>query len=193
MRNLSLDLDTLLGGQTPSDEKSSSQKAVKTYVDNNIIKNITEMEDVSLDEVSDGQVLSYDSSTNEWTNTTPTKVLLSKWQDLSTIEIIVDEWDPVHDVIIYFEDGIQKASANTTFTVNKYSTVVFGVLKQGYFPWVVDEFYVDEDNYEFEPEFQEIHEIDESVLDNYQYDIDNNYVYLTSYIGGSTDVTLPNV
>ena len=193
MRNLTLDMDTLLGGESPSDEKSSSQKAVKTYVDNNVKKNITEMDDVSLDSVSNGQVLSYDSSTHEWTNTTPTKITLSKWQDVSTITISVDNWDSLADTIHYLEDGEYKITHNTIFNVNKYSTVRFAVEKQGYFPWVSEEFEASDDSYYFEPELQEGHEIDDSVLEDYEYNTDDNYVYLTSYIGGETDVTLPNV
>lgn len=79
MRNLSLDMDTTLGGNQSSNEKSPSQKAVKTYVDENIKDQIDEMEDVSISEVSDGQILSYDSEQDKWINKDNISVLLRKW------------------------------------------------------------------------------------------------------------------
>ena len=47
--------------------------------DENDKDNITEMEDVDITEVSDGQVLSYDSSTNKWKNADATSVVIRKW------------------------------------------------------------------------------------------------------------------
>ena len=64
---------------TSSDEVIASQKAIKSYVDENDKDNITEMEDVDITEVSDGQVLSYDSSTNKWKNADATSVVIRKW------------------------------------------------------------------------------------------------------------------
>jgi hypothetical protein len=79
MRYTNLNMDTTLGGSSASDEVIASQKAIKSYVDENDKDNITEMEDVDITEVSDGQVLSYDSSTNKWKNADATSVVIRKW------------------------------------------------------------------------------------------------------------------
>jgi len=79
MRYTNLNMDTTLGGNSASDEVIASQKAIKSYVDENDKDNITEMEDVDITEVSDGQVLSYDSSTNKWKNADATSVVIRKW------------------------------------------------------------------------------------------------------------------
>lgn len=81
MRNLSLDMDTTLGGNESSNEKSPSQKAVKTYVDNNVKDNITELDDVDLTNLSDGQVLGYDSLSDKWINKNTSAVVIRKWSD----------------------------------------------------------------------------------------------------------------
>lgn len=78
-RFLNLNMDTELGGTTPSDEVVASQKAIKTYVDENDKDNITEMDDVDISEVSNGQVLGYDSSTNKWTNKNSSEVIIRRW------------------------------------------------------------------------------------------------------------------
>ena len=52
---------------------------IHKHVDENDKDNITEMEDVDITEVSDGQVLSYDSSTNKWKNADATSVVIRKW------------------------------------------------------------------------------------------------------------------
>ena len=52
MRYTNLNMDTTLGGENASDEKIASQKAIKTYVDENDKDNITEMDDVNISEVS---------------------------------------------------------------------------------------------------------------------------------------------
>lgn len=44
---LNTDLDTTLGGLTPSDEKVSSQKAIKTYIDTEDVKKVDKTSDVS--------------------------------------------------------------------------------------------------------------------------------------------------
>lgn len=79
MRYCNLNMDTTLGGENASDEKISSQKAIKTYVDENVKDNIDELEDVDLENISDGQVLGYDSSTNKWTNKNATEVIFRQW------------------------------------------------------------------------------------------------------------------
>lgn len=78
-RFLNLNMDTELGGTTPSDEVVASQKAIKTYIDENDKDNIDELEDVDLENISDGQVLGYDSSTNKWTNKNATEVIFRQW------------------------------------------------------------------------------------------------------------------
>lgn len=79
MKYYNLDMDTTLGGEQSSDVAIASQKAIKTYVDENDKDNITEMEDVNISEVSDGQILSYDSNTNKWVNKDETQVIIRKW------------------------------------------------------------------------------------------------------------------
>lgn len=81
MRNLSLDMDINLGGDESSNEKSPSQKAIKTYVDNNVKDNIDELDDIDLTNLSDGQVLSYDSSSDKWINKNKSAVVIRKWSD----------------------------------------------------------------------------------------------------------------
>ena len=78
-RVLNLNMDTDLGGITPSDEVIASQKAIKTSVDENDKDNITEMDDVDISEVSNGQVLGYDSLTNKWTNKNSSEVIIRRW------------------------------------------------------------------------------------------------------------------
>ena len=78
-RVLNLNMDTDLGGITPSDEVIASQKAIKTHVDENDKDNITEMDDVDISEVSNGQVLGYDSLTNKWTNKNSSEVIIRRW------------------------------------------------------------------------------------------------------------------
>ena len=70
--------------KTPGRKGSSnygigSDGRIACYVDENDKDNITEMEDVDITEVSDGQVLSYDSSTNKWKNADATSVVIRKW------------------------------------------------------------------------------------------------------------------
>ena len=68
MRYLNLDMDTTLGGNNPSDEKISSQRAIKVYIDNSVKTNVSEMNDVAINNVSNGQILFYDSSLGKWIN-----------------------------------------------------------------------------------------------------------------------------
>jgi len=80
MRYLNLNMDTTLGGENPSDEKISSQKAIKTYVDNNVKDTIEEMDDVTISQISDGQVLSYDSTSSSWKNKPSTTIVFRDWE-----------------------------------------------------------------------------------------------------------------
>lgn len=81
MRYCNLNMDSTLGGEQSSDEVIASQKAIKKYVDDNDKDNITEMEDVNVSEVTDGQVLSYDSASNKWVNGNATSVVIRSWKD----------------------------------------------------------------------------------------------------------------
>lgn len=81
MRYLNLNLDTTLGGEEASDEQISSQKAIKTYVDENVKDTISELDDVQLSEIANGQVLSYDSVSNTWKNKNSTSVVFRNWEE----------------------------------------------------------------------------------------------------------------
>jgi hypothetical protein len=81
MRYLNLDMDATLGGQNASDEVISSQKAIKTYVDNSIKDNISEMEDVNITNLSDGQVLIYDSESEKWINKYKPSAIIRDWKE----------------------------------------------------------------------------------------------------------------
>lgn len=66
---LNLSTDTTLGGVSPSDEIAVSQKAIKTYVDNQGgggSSTLAGLSDVTLTSPTDGQVLTYDNGT--WIN-----------------------------------------------------------------------------------------------------------------------------
>ena len=79
MRYLNLDMDTTLGGVNASDEVISSQKAIKTYVDENIKDNISEMEDINITNLLDAQVLIYDSESNKWINKYKPSTIIRDW------------------------------------------------------------------------------------------------------------------
>lgn len=74
-----LDSDSLLGGSSASDLIIPSQKAVKTYVDNNSggSSSLSGLTDVTLTSPSNGQVLGYDGS--KWVNATKTLVTIRDW------------------------------------------------------------------------------------------------------------------
>ena len=66
---LNLSTDTTLGGVSPSDEIAVSQKAIKTYVDNQGgggSSTLAGLSDVTLTSPTDGQVLTYDNG--DWVN-----------------------------------------------------------------------------------------------------------------------------
>ena len=66
---LNISTDNTLGGNSSSDELVSSQKAVKDYVDNNSgSTTLSGLTDTTISSPSDGQVLTYDSSTSKWVN-----------------------------------------------------------------------------------------------------------------------------
>ena len=63
---LNISVDNTLGGNSPSDETVSSQKAIKTYVDG---RGLSSLSDVNIEFTpSNGQFLMYDSSKNAWEN-----------------------------------------------------------------------------------------------------------------------------
>lgn len=78
--NYGLSTDTTLGGNSPSDLISPSEKAIKTYVDShggggaNSLESLT---DVDLDTPVSGQVLGYNGT--DWVNADMTKVTFRDW------------------------------------------------------------------------------------------------------------------
>lgn len=73
-----LDTDTLLGGNSASDFIISSQKALKTYIDNHSgSSSLSSLSDVSISSATSGDVLSYNGS--NWVNDTKTKVTFRVW------------------------------------------------------------------------------------------------------------------
>lgn len=78
--NYGLSTDTTLGGNSPSNIISPSEKAIKTYVDNHTgATTLNGLTDVTISSAANGQVLSYNSSNQKWVNTTPTTVTFRKW------------------------------------------------------------------------------------------------------------------
>ena len=79
--NYGLSTDTTLGGNSPSDLISPSEKAIKTYVDNHGggggASSLEYLDDVDLTNPSSGQVLSYDGT--DWVNADMTKVTFRDW------------------------------------------------------------------------------------------------------------------
>ena len=66
---LNISTDNTLGGNSPSDEVVSSQKAVKDYVDNNSgSTTLSGLTDTTISSPSDGQVLTYDGTNSVWKN-----------------------------------------------------------------------------------------------------------------------------
>ena len=66
-----LDTDVTLGGSGASDIYAPSQKAVKTYVDNNSgSSTLAGLTDTTVTTPSNGQALIYNSTSSKWENTT---------------------------------------------------------------------------------------------------------------------------
>jgi hypothetical protein len=77
--NYGLSTDTTLGGNSPSDIISPSEKAIKTYVDNHAGSggSLDDLSDVTISSVSSGQVLGYNGI--NWTNIDKSKVVFRTW------------------------------------------------------------------------------------------------------------------
>lgn len=79
--NYDLDVDTSLGGADASDYVIPSQKAIKTYVDNNGggggASALTDLSDVTLTSPTSGDALTYDGS--KWVNAPKTLVTIRRW------------------------------------------------------------------------------------------------------------------
>ena len=77
--NYGLSTDTTLGGKSPSDIISPSEKAIKTYVDAHAggASALSDLSDVSLSSLASGEVLGYNGT--NWVNTTMTKVTIRDW------------------------------------------------------------------------------------------------------------------
>ena len=76
--NYGLSTDTTLGGNSPSDIISPSEKAIKTYVDNHAGGgSLEDLSDVSVSTATSGQVLGY-IGTN-WVNIDKTLVVMRDW------------------------------------------------------------------------------------------------------------------
>ena len=69
-----ISVDTALGGNSPSDEIVSSQKALKTYIDNHSggggSSTLSGLSDVTVTSATNGQALVYNSTSTKWENTT---------------------------------------------------------------------------------------------------------------------------
>ena len=77
--NYGLSTDTTLGGNSPSDIISPSEKAIKTYVDAHSggASSLSDLSDVSLSSLTSGEVLGYNGT--NWSNTAMTKVTIRDW------------------------------------------------------------------------------------------------------------------
>lgn len=79
--NYGLSTDTTLGGNSPSDIISPSEKAIKTYVDNHSggggASTLDDLSDVTISSASSGQVLGYNGT--GWVNTNKTLVVMRDW------------------------------------------------------------------------------------------------------------------
>ena len=69
--NYGLSTDTTLGGNSPSDIISPSEKAIKTYIDAHSggASTLNELTDVTISLASNGQILQYNGTSSKWTNT----------------------------------------------------------------------------------------------------------------------------
>lgn len=67
-----LSTDTTLGGNSPSDIISPSEKAIKTYIDAHSggASTLNELTDVTIASATTGQILQYDGTSSKWTNST---------------------------------------------------------------------------------------------------------------------------
>ena len=76
--NYGLSTDTTLGGNSPSDIISPSEKAIKTYVDSHAGGgSLADLSDVSISTATSGQVLGYNGT--NWVNTNKTLVVMRDW------------------------------------------------------------------------------------------------------------------
>lgn len=77
--NYGLSTDTTLGGSSPSDIISPSEKAIKTYVDSHSggASSLEDLSDVIVTSATNGQVLGYNGS--NWVNTAMTQVTIRDW------------------------------------------------------------------------------------------------------------------
>ena len=75
--NYGLSTDITLGGNSPSDIISPSERAIKTYVDNHSGGSLAELSDVSISSAENGQVLGYNGTS--WGNVNMTKVIFRDW------------------------------------------------------------------------------------------------------------------
>ena len=78
--NYGLSTDSTLGGNSPSDLISPSEKAIKTYIDNHGGGGSTSLQylnDVDLTNPVSGEVLSYDGS--HWVNSNMTTITFRDW------------------------------------------------------------------------------------------------------------------
>ena len=77
---LNLNLDTDLGGENSSDYAVSSQKAVKTYVDQAVKINLNDLNDVVISSPETGQTLKYKDG--QWVNASGEAVVVN-WGDIA--------------------------------------------------------------------------------------------------------------
>ena len=76
--NYGLSTDATLGGNSPSDIISPSEKAIKIYVDNHAgAGSLEDLSDVSISTATSGQVLGYNGT--NWVNTNKTLVIMRDW------------------------------------------------------------------------------------------------------------------
>ena len=76
---LNLDLDKTLGGQNPSDYTTSSQKAIKSYVDAATDLDLNSLKDVTISSPETGQLLRYVDG--QWVNAAGDAVEVN-WGDI---------------------------------------------------------------------------------------------------------------
>lgn len=112
---------------------------------------------------------------------------------MSTVRLIVENWNSSTDTVVYSVDGGEAITISTlSFQVDINSEVEITVKKSGYFDWT-QTVTVDESVLEITPQLEEIHTIDDAVLSDYNYEMSGNVARLTSYNGDSTTVVIPNV
>ena len=74
-----LDTDVTLGGSGASDIYVPSQKAVKTYVDNNVPDELSDLTDVTIASATNGQSLVYDNTSGKWVNQTKYAMVITDY------------------------------------------------------------------------------------------------------------------